>query len=184
MKNQNNQFWKMAMSWGFYIALASVVLTTIYYVSDNYTNQSNWPGYLIQAAGIVLCAIFFKKTLAPNETFFYSRALGLGIATSFFASLIIALYVFVLYKYIDPTLPDQLLLYYEEQLLDTGLNADIIEQQIEIQRKIMQPAIVAVINVLSVTFSGLIISLITSIFVRNKPSNNFENAMSEINDEN
>lgn len=184
MEPSKNQFWNKAMFWGFIVALATMLLTTVFYATDNFfSGAKSWIEQAILIIGIVWCTLVFKQTLGANDEFSYGRALGLGVATSFFASLILALFVYVLFQYIDPDLISQTLQKTEEKLMESGLSDDMIEKQMEMQGKFIKPAIMAASTIFSKVFMGLIFSLITSIFLKKKAADGFEAAMDEINDE-
>ncbi len=53
----------------------------------------------------------------------------------------------------------------------------------QFQRKLMTPPIMSATQVLNGVFYGLIISLITSIFMKKKSADGFDEAMKEIDDE-
>ena len=184
MEANKNLFWNKAMFWGFITALLSMISTTIHYSTNNMFSKSNgWLSIMILVLGIVICGIMYRRSIAENDEFPYSKALGLGVATAFFASLILALFTFVLYKYIDPDLVEQSLTNAEEVLLEKGINEDLIETQIEMQRNFVKPSILSASTVLTDVIYGLIISLVTSIFLRKKAADGFSAAMSEIDDE-
>ncbi|MBN2264070.1 MAG: DUF4199 domain-containing protein [Prolixibacteraceae bacterium] len=181
MESTKRVFWNKAMLWGFIIAVATIVSSAIFYATDNFlTSSKAWVETAIYVVGIVMCTLAFKQKLSANDEFPYSKALGLGVATAFFASIVLALFTFVLYKYIDTTLVDQQILQIEEQLLNMGLDDSMIEMQMEVQRKLMTPTILSLRTILGSTFSGFIVALITSIFLKKKKSNSFDAAMSEI----
>ena len=184
MASNKNQFWNKAMFWGFIIALVTMMVTTVFYATDNFfANVRGWIEHAVLIIGIVLCALAFRKTLTDDMEFPYSRTLGLGVATAFFASLILGLFIYVLFQYIDPDLISQTLQKTEEKLLESGLSDDMIEQQMELQSKFIKPSIMAVSTIFGKVLMGLIFSLITSIFLRKKLADGFEAAMNEINDE-
>lgn len=184
MEPNKNQFWNKAMFWGFIVALATMLTTSAFYATDNFFSETkSWIENAILIIGIVLCTLAYKQTISTNDEFSYGRALGLGVATSFFASLILALFVYVLFQYIDPDLIGKTIQITEEKLLETGLSDDMIEQQIEMQSKFIKPATMAVSTIFSKILMGLIFSLITSIFLRKKSADGFNAAMNEINDE-
>lgn len=184
MGTNKSQFWNKAMFWGFIIALTSMVSTTVFYSTDNFFAQTRgWVDIAIYAIGILGCTILYRNSLDENTDFPYGRALGLGVATSFFASLIIAVFTFVLYKFIDPGLIEESIVMAEEKLLESGLSDDMIEQQMDMQTKFITPAIMSIGIIFNVVIMGLIISLITSIFTRKKAADGFNAAMSEIDDE-
>lgn len=176
-------FWNIAMTWGLYIALISVLFTSVLYVTDNlFVSFRSWVDTLIFVAGIILCARAFKSKISIEEPFPYSRALGLGVATLFFASIILGLFYFVLYRYIDPMLIDKIQIMQEEVLIESGLPDELIEQQIAMRSITFNPGFMAFQHMFSTVFTGLLISLITSIFTRVKTSDGFAEAMSEIDD--
>lgn len=184
METNKSLFWNKAMLWGFITALGIMIVTSAYYATDNYFASSrSWVELAVYIAGIVLCALSFKATLGDNDEFPYARALGLGVATLFFASLIIALFTFVFFKYIDPGMIDEILRNTEEVALSKGVPEEMIEQQIAMQEKFIQPAILAASTIFSTVLYGLIISLLTSIFLKKKSAGGYNAAMNEIKDE-
>ena len=65
METSKNLFWNKAMFWGFVIALASMLTTTVYYSTDNMEAKSqSWVGIAIFVIGIIVCAIVYRQTLA------------------------------------------------------------------------------------------------------------------------
>lgn len=181
MESTKRVFWNKAMLWGLIISVATIVSSVIFYVTDNFLSSSKaWAETAIYVVGIIMCTLAYKQTLSENDEFPYSKALGLGVATAFFASIVLALFTFILYKYIDITLVDQLILQVEEQLLSMGLDESMIEMQMEVQRKLMTPTVLSLRTIFGSTFSGFIVALITSIFLKKKKSNSFDAAMSEI----
>jgi hypothetical protein len=184
MESNKNLIMNKAMLWGLFVALASMIITSIYYATDNiFSPSESWLSFLIYVAGIVLATKSYKKTLDEKTPFPYRKALGLGVATLFFASLIIAVFTFVLYKIIDPGLFDKWMVFLEEQYLNSGFGDDMVEKQMSVMRKFMTPATLALTEVFNITFNGLLISLISSIFLRKKEASGFDAAMNEIDDE-
>lgn len=167
MESNKNIFWNKAMLWGLLIALGTMISTTAYYTSGNmFSSTKTWIEGVILIVGIILCSQAYRATLSENEYFPYKKSLGLGIATSFFASLILALFTFILYKYIDPELINQIIINTEEKLMAAGINDDMIEMQIEMQHKIIKPSLIAIGTIFNISITGLIIALITSIFTQ------------------
>jgi len=184
MESNKNLMMNKAMFWGLIIALASMMVTTIYYATDNmFSNSEGWISFMIFVVGIILTTLAYKKSIDEDTPFPYSKALGLGVATMFFTSIILAVFTFVLYKIIDPGLIDQMLTKMEEQSLSKGLNEEMIAQQTDLIRKFMTPATMSISRIFSGVFMGLIISLITSIFLKKASVDGFQEAMNEIDDD-
>ncbi|MDA3879588.1 MAG: DUF4199 domain-containing protein [Prolixibacteraceae bacterium] len=185
MDKSKSIFWNSAMTWGLYIGFVSVLFASVLYITDNfYVTFRSWVDTAIYLVGIVLCAHAFKAKTPEGEPFPYSRALGLGIATSFFASIIVGLFYFVLYRYVDPFLIDEIALNVEELLIESGFSDQMIEQQMSMRSMMFNPPSMAIQHMFNAVFTGLLISLITSIFISVKSAEGFAEAMSEIDDEN
>ena len=104
----------------------------------------------------------------------YGQALSIGVLTMIFASVISGFFTYLLYAVIDPSLQEQMKLAMEEQLVTKGqLPEDQIDMAVEMTSKFQKPAILFIMNIFGGAFSGLIISLITSIFTQKKPASDF-----------
>lgn len=184
MEPNKNLLMNKAMFWGFIVALASMIVTSIFYATDNMFSQAaSWIEFAVYLTGIIFATISYKKAIDEKALFPYAKALGLGVATLFYASIILALFNFILYTFIDPGLIDKMIAMTEQALIDKGINEDMIEQQMEMQRKMYTPIFLSIMGIFSLTFYGLIISLITSIFLRKKDEGGFNSAMNEIDEE-
>jgi hypothetical protein len=179
MNKSKALFWNKAMLWGLYMALVLILFTSILYITDNFfITLRSWVDTTVIVAGIVLCAMAFKAKLPEGEVFPYSRALGLGIATAFFASIIVGVFYFVLYN-IDPSLLEEIIDTAEQALIDSGFSEDTIIRQ----TRFITPTFLSVQHMFNTVFNGLLISLITSIFLRIKSQDGFAEVMSEVEDE-
>ncbi|MFZ5431766.1 MAG: DUF4199 domain-containing protein [Bacteroidota bacterium] len=157
--------WKTAMTYGLYYALISIVLTVIFYATGNLTGKvSQYLGIVLLVVAIVLFQIYYRKALGGWMS--YGQALGIAVASAFFASLITAVFTFVLYKFIDPGLIDQIRLATEEQLVQRGMPDEQIDAALAVSGKFQTPGIIAVMSVFSLTFMGLIIGAIAAIFTK------------------
>jgi hypothetical protein len=104
----------------------------------------------------------------------YGEALGVGVLTLVFASLISSVYTYILYTVIDPSLQEQMRLVMEEQLVNQGkLPEEQIEMAIQMASKFQSPMMMFFMGIFGGALTGLIISLITSIFTQKKPADAF-----------
>jgi len=169
MKNEAPSIGNLALTYGLYLGIALILVSLAYYLTDNiFAKSTQWANYAVMICGIVLAQINYRKRL--GGTMFYGQALGVGILTVLFASVITALYTYILYELIDPSLNDQVILTMEEQLIT---QENLPEEQINLIIKMLsafqKPAVRAIMGIISGTFTGLILSLITSIFTQKKP---------------
>lgn len=181
---EKSTFWQNAMTYGLYLGIAIVLFSVILYVFGQSLNPSlTWITYVIIAAGIFYSQLNYRnKDL--NGYIKYSRALGFGIAVMLFAGIIQSLYTVILFKFIDPSLFDQIRVMQEETMLKQGLSEESIEAATDMMAKFQSPVLIAISGLFSFALLGFIISLITSIFVKkNDDGNAFEEAMEEVQKE-
>jgi hypothetical protein len=184
MENNKSLFWNQAMKWGLIISSVLIVVSLAFYLTGNPTSTAEgWLQYPIIIGGIILATISFKKLLPEKAPFSYGTALGYGVATMLFASIVLAVYTFVLYQFIAPDLIGIKLEAMEEALLDSGLNDNMVEQQIKMYHLIFKPSFLAFGQIIGGVFGGFFVSLVTSIFLRKKSSSSYNQMMSEIDDE-
>jgi phage shock protein PspC (stress-responsive transcriptional regulator) len=104
----------------------------------------------------------------------YGQALGVGLLTVVFASVLSSIYTYLLYAVIDPSLQDQLRLFTEEQIVKQGrVPEEQMDMALEMATKFQTPGMMMVMGIFGGAFAGLIISLITAIFTQKKPQDDF-----------
>jgi len=173
MEQKAASIWKSSLMSGIYLGIALILLSVIFYVSGNpFSKVSQWIGYAIMIAGIVLAQVSYKKALGGAMT--YGQALGVGVLTMVFASILSSIYSFLLYQVIDPSLQEQLRLFTEEQIVKQGnVPEDQMDMAMNVATKFQTPVMMLVMGIFGGAFMGLIISLITSIFTQKKPTEDF-----------
>lgn len=174
MEQKTDSIWKSSMTSGIYMGIAMILVSVVFYVAGNpFSKVSQWIGYAIMVGGIVLAQIAYKKVLGGTMT--YGQALGVGVLTMVFASVLTSIYTFLLYQVIDPSLQEQLRLFTEEQIVKQGrVPEEQIDMAVNMATKFQTPVMMMVMGLFGGAFIGLIISLITSIFTQKKPKEDFE----------
>ncbi len=181
---QKSTFWRSAMIYGLYLGISLIVYNVILYIMGKNLNPSlAWITYLIIAAGVIYSQIGYRNRDLEGYIS-YSTALGFGVAVMICAGLIQSVYSVILFKYIDPTLLDQLRTMQEEAMLQQGIPEDQIETITDMMTKFRSPIFLAISSLFGFALFGFVISLITSIFVkRNDDGNAFDDAMEEVKKE-
>lgn len=157
--------WKTSVIYGLYYALISIALTVVFYATGNMSSTVyQWQGIIVMVAAVVIIQISYRKLLGGWMT--YGQGLSIGLVSMVCASVIVAIFSFVLYKFIDPGLLDQIKLMTEEKLYQQGMPDEQINATIAFTSKFQTPAIMAVMIVVNFAFSGLIISAISAIFTK------------------
>ena len=170
MEEKSASIWKSTLTIGIYLAIALILVSVIFYVTGNpFSKVGQYLSYPIMIGGIILGQLAYKKALGGTLT--YGQAVGAGVLTMVFASVISGIYTYLLYSVIDPSLQEQMRIFTEEQMVAQG---NVPEAQMEVAlswaAKFQTPAMMFVMSVVGGAFIGTIISLITSIFVKKNPS--------------
>ena len=173
MEEKPVSLWKSSLTYGLYLGIALILVSVIYYATGNIFEKSvQWVSYGLMIAGIIIAQLSFRKAL--GEVMTYGQALGIGVLTMVFASVISGFYTYLLYGVIDPSLQEQLRLSIEEQIVRQGnVPEEQLDMAIDIATRFQKPAIMFVMAIFWGAFAGLIISLITSIFTKKNPTEDF-----------
>ncbi len=170
---QNASVWKTSIVSGIYLAIVLILISVIFYVmGDPMSKVASYLTYPVLIAAVVYAQISYKKVL--GGTMSYGQALGVGLLTVIFASVLSGIYTFVMHKYIDPSLQEQLRLMSEEQLVKQGrVPEEQMEMALNMAAKFQTPFMLLILGIFGGALGGLIISLITSIFTQKKPVDDF-----------
>ena len=179
MENQPNSVAKAAMSYGLYLGLALILSNVIFYViGQPFSEIAGYLSYVIIIAGIAWAMWTFGQKESADG-FPYGRALGLGTLQALFASILVAFYIFILYKFIDPTLTEKLMAFTEEKMLSKGLSSEQVDSMMGMSKKMMTPTVMSVSQLFSLTIMGFLFSLILAIIFKKKPANPFQEVEAE-----
>jgi len=173
MEQKSTSVWKSSIMSGIYLGIAFILLSVAFYVTGNpFSKVSQWIMYVLMVVGIILAQISYRKSLGGEMS--YGQALGVGVLTLVFASVVSGIYTFLLYEVIDPSLQEQMRLFTEEQIIKQGkVPEEQVEMAVEMAAKFQTPVMMVVMGIAGGAFIGLIISLITAIFTQKKPKEDF-----------
>lgn len=165
---EKRSVWKETLNYGIILGLISVALSVLTYMFDlTFKTWIIWPSLLIS----VLVLYFLLRSYRDhynNGYITYGKSVGAGVVINIYAAIITAIYVYVLYSFIDPGLIDKSLAVAEERMIERGMPDSAIDQAMQIQAKMMKPWFTTMMSTLSSVFYGLILSLIVSLFIMKK----------------
>ncbi len=166
MEEKSVSVWKTSLTYGLYLGLALVLVFVIFYVTGNpFAKSAQWIMYGVMIAGVVITQLEYRKQLGGSIN--YNVALGVGTLTVIFASVITGFYNYLLYAIIDPSLSDQLRLFMEETMVKSGkVPEENIEASLDIAMKLQKPLPMFFMTIFNGAVTGVIISLITSMFIK------------------
>ncbi len=157
-----------SISYGIYTGIALIVYSVIIYVLDlTFEKWTSWLNYAILLAGIILSTLQYRNKILGGYIS-YGQALGFGVLLSLWASILSGIYTFAFYQFIDPEALNQLKIIMEETYLERGLSPQQVEQAMKVSAFTMKPIIMGLILIPTLTFWGFVMSLITSIFLKNE----------------
>ena len=166
-----NNLYKTTMTWGLVLGVAWVLVGFASY-SMGMIEQPVWLSLLLL---LVIAAIVFIGQRKHRDDdldgyITYGRAFGAGMLVILFGAIIYGFYIIMLVKVIDPTYIDKMLDITAAKLYEMGYDDDLVEQSLAVSARMMSPLYLLISTLFSAAFQGVIISLITSAFVkRTKP---------------
>jgi len=183
MATQKSLFWKNNMNFGAIAGFGIILFSLLLYFLNLQENTAlAFIVFLILIAVIYLGTKYLRDKIM-NGSISYGRALGSGTAISLFASVIVAFYMFLFFKFIDPEAIERYMSMQEDRLYNQpGMTEEQINMAMEMTRKFSTPFTMAIGAIFSYVFWGFLFSLITSIFLKKK-SNSYDAAMAEIEKE-
>lgn len=158
--------WKANLVNGLILGLLSVVFTLVMWFLDQTFNKNL--GYIFILVQVVVL-FFLVKSYRDNYMhgmITYGQALGAGVIIFLYASIITSLFSVLLYTVIDPGLTAKGVAFMEQMYLDRGLTQEQTDAALKVAGKMMQPALMIPVGLITNMFYGLIISLIVAAFVR------------------
>jgi len=163
---QNVNVWKANLINGLILGLIGIVYSLVMYFLDLSLNKTQ--GYVFILVQIVVL-FYLVKSYRDNYMhgmITFGQALGAGIIICLYYSIIIAVFSYILFAFIDTNLLDKMLAGTEERLIERGLPQAQIDAGMAVQQKLMKPAFISGISIFGSMFQGLIMSLLIAAFVR------------------
>ena len=179
---QKSQFWQSAMRYGLYLGITLVVLSAIINALGPNGKYIGWLQWVILTAGVYMSQYYYRN----NELggfIGYGKCLKLGIIVMMCASIFVSLYTYIYVKYIDLSYLENIKVQMEEVMLQQNIPEEQIESMSQMFSIMQTPEIIFLSGLFGFAFLGLIISLITSFFVkRDNDVEAFDQAMKGIED--
>mgnify|MGYP000972400997 FL=1 len=165
---KKRSIWKETLNYGIIYGLITVVFSVLTYMFDlTFKTWIIWPSMLL---GIIVLFFLLRSYRDHYNGGYitYGKSVGAGVIISIYAAIITAVYVYVLYAFIDPGLMDKSIAMAEAKMAEKGLPEEAIEKAMEMQAKMMKPWFTSLMGIVNSVFYGLILSLIVSLFVMKK----------------
>ena len=171
--------WKANLNAGIILGLLSIIWTLLMWFLDQTTNNTMGLIFFVVLIIGLFIGIRYYRDKYLNGFITYGQSLGAGVIIMLYYSIITAIFAYILYKFIDPNLTDKMLALTEEKLVERGLAEGMIEQSMQLQKKIMTPLVMSISGIFSGVFFGTIFSLIISLFTKREGNPLIDEAIAE-----
>jgi hypothetical protein len=154
------------LGYGVILAVVAIIYSLLLFVLD-VDNQSslNYLSYVILVAGIIVFQINYRnKHLGGFIS--YGKAFMVGFLTVVFYSIVMAIFTYVFFVYIDPGAIEEIKMAAEEGMIEGGMSDQEIDQAMKFVELMQTHAMLTMWALLGNIVVGAILSLITSIFVK------------------
>jgi hypothetical protein len=156
----------VSIGYGVIIALAIIVFSLILFLLNvAQGNALEYLTYLILLGGLFLAQTNFRNKYLGGYIE-YGKAFTVGMLTSLFLSIIMCIYTYIFFKYIDPGAMEEATTLAEQKLMDQGMSDMEIEQGMALVRKFSGVGMYTFFAFFGNFVIGIIFSLITAIFVK------------------
>jgi len=176
---EKRSIWKETLNYGIILGLVSVGFSVLTYMFD--LTFKTW--IMLPSLVISLAVLYFLlrayRDHYNNGYIAYGKSVGAGVVINLYAAIITAIYVYVLYAFIDPGLVEKSLAFAQEKMIAKGIPEEALDAATAMQAKMMKPWIQAISSVFYGVFFGLLISLIVSLFIMKKGNPLLDEAVEE-----
>lgn len=169
METQKASVKKIAYNYGVYLALISIIVLVIKYISNL---DESWVLWAISTLTIISIFVYGIKSFKKENENYISimEALKVGLAIAAIGGVISAIYTFIHYSFIYPEFIE---IFRENYMIQaTSKSPDMDQETLELTQKIgdilSSPSMFATLSIIGTLFSGFIISLITGAIIKNK----------------
>jgi hypothetical protein len=163
---ENVNPWKSNLTNGVILGLIGIVYSLIIYFLDLSFNKVQGYVFIVIQFAVLFFLIKSYRDNFKHGMMNYAEGLGAGMIIFLYYSIIMAVFIYILYTVIDSNLVSKQLAYVEEIMQKKGLPQASIDAAMSMQKKIMKPAIMAPLSIFGTMFRGLLMSLIAAAFLR------------------
>ncbi len=185
MENKPVSVWKGTINPALMLGFVLIIYTLILYFLDKTFDRSIVLGIIGFAISIVGYAFGIRsfRNDSRGGILTYGQGVGAGTVIGLYVGIIVAVFGIILYNLIDPELIEKFFISQEEAMIQQGkIPESLIEQQMNLLKKIVTPVSLPLFGIFNYVFTGVIISLVASIFLR-REGDAFKKAMADVEEE-
>ena len=166
---------KSALNYGALMGLVFLVINYCTYLFDLSNNKIFSYGSMALLAAAISYGIKKYKDEQCKGFITYGGALGYGVLITLFSAIISSFGSYIYLSFIDDSFIQLALEQAEIGMIEQGQTEEVIEMAMTWTSKVLSPIGIFISGIIITTFTGFIVSLIASAFLKNDPDT-FENA--------
>jgi hypothetical protein len=158
--------WKANLTNGLILGLVGIVFSLLMYFLNLSLNKSqSYVFMIIQIAVLYFLLKSYRDNFMHGQITF-GQSVGAGVIINIYYAVIMAIFTYILYTVIDPSLIAKQLAMAEDGMVKKGLPQATIDAGMAFTKKLMKPGILAFSSTIFLVIWGVVISLLVSIFVK------------------
>jgi Protein of unknown function (DUF4199) len=160
------------------MAIAQIVVTLLQFFLGYQTDKissGTWFGFMPLVVSIVVLILGIKAVREEQDGKYltYGKGVGTGVLISLYSSLIVAVYSYIHFTYVNPNFADYMIEVSRAKWAAAGMSESSMEGAEKFTRTIFKPIVQSVFGLLLGVLFGTILSVIIAAFLkRNPPENN------------
>lgn len=155
-----------ALYYGLLYAVAAIVLHLVLYLTDLGESTVGMVLGIVVMIGAIVIAQLNYRNVKWGGYITYGKAVKIGFLTLLFSSFIIAIYMYIYYDFINPGEILQRKTEAIQGIYDYGMDPESEDQAVRMQEMVHTPLVYGVFTIFTYAVWGIIISLITAIFIK------------------
>ncbi|TYB77432.1 DUF4199 domain-containing protein [Bizionia gelidisalsuginis] len=168
MESPQQSFKSIAYTYGVYYALLGIAMIVSLYIMETDSNIILTIVNVLGTVGIIAYSVIAYKKENGNAITL-SQSMKAGLATAAIGGLLIALFTYIHYSFINPEFITTIRENALEDIYKSGteMTADAEEQALSLMNIFTSPGFISTISLIGSIFFGLVVSLITGLIVKN-----------------
>ena len=181
MEEIKNKIGKHTIKFGIMLGVTLILFELLLYIMDISMESKLKYLNIIISAGIITYGIYvFREKNNGGYIRYDLKSLLIGFLISLYGGILLTIYTYIFLKFIDSSEITKMLDLMQQKMTDMqNVSEESIDKAMKIQRIFLRPAMISLFKLIGSAFSGFILSLLISIFMK-KQNTSFEGTMKEV----
>ena len=161
-----------ATKWGLILAMASIVLTMVFFIANinMTTSPLRFLSWVIMGITYYMAIAEYRNQVAGGYLTI-GRAVNLGWWMGLTTGILAGIFIYIYIGFIDTQFAENILTNTEENMLKSGQSQETIDIALAYTKPFVTPPAMAAMTVVSNIFMGIIVSLIIGLILKRDPNN-------------